>query len=160
MLDDDHVQGAAQEGGSEARGKRCVRPVSLEEVILCGEGILDGLAGEDVFLRATDNANVTESQWVHLALNDIDTVSSLVHQINLCQHANGTFTLGVNPARQLQSVRVRQVLIGRGHSHDNCCAFAGVAVAEVEDLAFDVVGLASLGDFRHTWKVNKGQIDD
>ena len=58
VLDDNHVECAAEVWGAHARCKWCVGAARLEEVFLCNESLTDRLSSQDVFLRAADHSDI------------------------------------------------------------------------------------------------------
>ena len=78
--------------------------MTLEEVGLSYECFLDGLAGEDILLGSADHTNVSKFEWIHIAIDDIHTISALVHQINLGQNSDGSLTMWVHLSGELERV--------------------------------------------------------
>lgn len=111
-------------------------------------------------MRARHDTNVAKFKRVNLALDDVYAVSAFVHQIDLGKNSDCAFTLRIDPTSKLKCIRVSQVLVSWCHSHDNRGAARCVAEAQVKDLALNVVGLATLGNFRHSRQVNKCQVDN
>ena len=119
VLDDDHVESASEVGGAHARRKRSVRAARLEVVFFGSQRFTDRLSGLDVLLGAADHADVAKLKRVDLALDDVDTVGALVHQINLGQNTNCAIALWVDSSSEFEGVRVGQVLVRRRDRHDN-----------------------------------------
>lgn len=62
--------------------------------------VLQGLSDRDILvdllLRATFDAIVPEVEWVNLSLEEVQGIGTLVHQINLGNHTDGTLTIWVD----------------------------------------------------------------
>lgn len=67
---------------------------------------------EDILLRATFDAVVSELQRVNRAVEELERVGALVHQVYFREHANCTLTFRVNFFGDLERVRVGQIDIG------------------------------------------------
>ncbi len=83
------VQHLLQVGRAQAVGHVAVGRVAQEELPLGRHGSLDVLLAVDVLLRPVDHSDVSPPEREELVLQDVLGVSSLVHQIQLCQHADG-----------------------------------------------------------------------
>lgn len=156
MIDDDHVQGPAEVSGSHPGSKRCIRTVSLEEGIFSLKSFLDRFASENVFLGPTHDTYVAQLQGVDFALDDLDAVSAIVHDVDLRYDSDSSLTERVNFARELECVRVGKVLVGSSDSHDDRCFWLHVLVAELHDLLVDVHRLVAGRYLGHAWQVYKG----
>ena len=100
-------------------GNGAVGGVVLEEFGFGLEGIGHGLVGLDIGLTPVDDTNESELERVGSTRENIQRVGAGVHQIQLCQHTNGTLSLWIDLASKFQTVRVSQIDIGRRDSKNN-----------------------------------------
>lgn len=154
------VQLAGQVGSTAVR---CLIPVCLvvlEEVFLVLQSIGDGPLVLNITLTAVDNGNVTQAQRNNSSSENIHNISALVHQINLTQHTNSALTLGVHLTRQLQTIGVGQILVGRGDGQNDGVGLADVLENHIPNLALNILGLISDGHLGQTGQIDQGQGED
>lgn len=131
----------------------------LEEQFLSLQRVLDIFALIDVLLRSADHGNVAKAERVDLPIDDIDARCAIVHQIHLREHPNGPLTVWIDLPRQLQRVRVRNIIIGWRDSHDYRVFRLNVLQGHLLYLLLDVLGLLANGHLGQARQVNHQQID-
>lgn len=72
----------------------------------------------DLKLTTTLYTKVAKLERVVYSLQSLISVSAGVHQVDLCNDTNGTFTVRVNLTGQLKRVRSGNVDVGRCQSKD------------------------------------------
>lgn len=132
----------------------------LEEVLLVLQSVSDRLLVLDVTLTTVDDGDVTQTQRDNPSSENIHNVGSLIHQIDLTQDTDGALSLGVYLARQLQTVGVGQILVGRGHGQDDSVGLADVLEHHILDLALNVLRLVSDRHLGQTGQIDEGQCED
>lgn len=83
-----------------------------------------------------------------------------VHQVDLRQDSNRPLSVRVLLPRELQTIRVRQIRVGRGDGKDDGSGTLDVGVNHGTDLTLDVAGLVADGDLGETGKIDEGESDD
>ena len=102
--------------------------MTFKEALFGFESLIHGLAGKNVLLAAVDDADKTEFQRKHLASQDIQRVRACIHQIQLGHDANRALAHWVHLPRQLETVRVGQIRIGRRHRENNAAKITKTCV--------------------------------
>ena len=72
----------------------------------------------DLKLTAALYTKVTKLEWVVYTLQSLISVSALVHQIDLSDDTDGTFSFGVHLPGQLKRVRSSNIDVSRSQSKD------------------------------------------
>mmetsp|Transcript_56328 Transcript_56328/g.138247 ORF Transcript_56328/g.138247 Transcript_56328/m.138247 type:complete len:251 (-) Transcript_56328:10-762(-) len=97
---------------------------------------------------------------IHLPLQNVPPIRTLVHEVQLGEHADGALPLRVHFTRDLEPVGVGEVLVGGGDGQDDAVG----ARDDVEDHAADHFGdVVRLIPHRHlgeAWEVDQGEVDD
>ncbi|KAH3678769.1 hypothetical protein OGATHE_000038 [Ogataea polymorpha] len=129
----------------------------LEESSLVVQGLSDGFATLNVLLAPVNHRNVSGSQRDHSAGKNVNHIGSLVHQVDLRQHTDGSESLGVDLSGQLQPVTIRQVLVGSIDSQDDGIRLRYKLHDHVSDLFLDILWLVAHRHFRESRQVDQGQ---
>ena len=82
-----------------------------------------------------------------------------VHKINLGQNTNRPLALRIHLPRHLETIRVRQVRVGRGDGQNDTRRFGDVLHEHVTDLLLDIPWLVADRHFGKTRQVDKGQCE-
>ncbi len=114
----------------------------------------------DVLLGTVDDTDETELERVDTTSENIESVSALVHQVELGQDTDGASTLRIHGASELETVRVGKIDIRRADSEDDAVGLGNVVCDEVADLTFNVGGLISDWDLGETGQVDEREVED
>lgn len=90
-----------------------------EELGLRRELLAHGLVAVDVLLAPTNDADEPELERVDAAGEDVESVRAGVHEVKLGQDPDGTSTLRVDLARELERLGVCEIYVRRGNGKDN-----------------------------------------
>jgi hypothetical protein len=132
----------------------------LEEDPFQFEGPLDSKAFIDVFLRSAPDSEVAKTQRVDLALKEIKSICSFVHEIDLGYNTYGSLSCRVYFSGHLESVRISEICVRSGESQDHSVLRLDVSVDDALDLLLDISWLShhrNLGDAR---KVDHRELHD
>lgn len=130
-----------------------------EKLGLVLQGLLDRRLIVDLLLGPAFDTEVPKFQRVNFALEKIQCICALIHEIYFCDHPNCSITLGVYFPRNLQSVRVGQVGVGGRERQYQSIARCDVLNGKTPDLLLDVLRLTLHGYFGQAWQVDQSQID-
>lgn len=119
-------------------GKGSVGRVSGKELLLLLRCILHRQTDVDVLLRPVDDADEAELERVDSTGQDVGCVRPLVHQVELCEHADCPQPSGVDRPGELERVRVGEVYVGGRDGEDDRVGLGDVVSDQVADLALDV----------------------
>lgn len=111
MPNQNDIQSLCQIGDPKRLRLVFVNRVLAEKLFLTLESFFDRDVVDDVLLRAALDTVVSELQWVDTTLQELKSVRSLIHQVDLSDNTDRSFTLWVDLSRKLQSVRVSNVLV-------------------------------------------------
>jgi hypothetical protein len=120
--------------------------VVFEELCFCFQGIRQRFVSLNVLLGSVDYTDKTKLEGVDPARQDFESIGTMVHKVELCEHTNCSLALWINLASQLQSFRVNEVDIGWRYGQDDTVGFGNVFTDQVPGLLFDVRGLVADGD--------------
>mmetsp|Transcript_18770 Transcript_18770/g.52269 ORF Transcript_18770/g.52269 Transcript_18770/m.52269 type:complete len:223 (+) Transcript_18770:1575-2243(+) len=111
----------------------------------------------DVLLGAVHHRHVAELQLGALAAQQVlPYVGPFVHDVHFCDDAEGAHALRVNLLRELDSLRVGNVRVARGHSQNNTRLVLDVLLRHGEKDLLDVPGLIVYGDLGDARQVDQG----
>ena len=151
----------------------------LEELAFGLEGNTDLLVRFDVSLSSVHHGNVTQSQRNDPSRQDINNVSSDIpipkmsvrrtkreqrgsraHKINLGQDTNRPRSLRVDFSRQLQPIRVRQILVARRDRQNDATRLRDILKQHISDLLLDILRLITDRHLGDTGQIDEGQRED
>jgi len=78
------------------------------------------------------------------------------HKINLGQDTYRPRPLRIDLSRQLQSIRVRQILVTRRDRQNDTTRLRNILQQHIPDLLLDILRLITNGHFGHTRQINEG----
>lgn len=170
-----HIELPSKEWGSAILRLPFVRGMVLEELAFGLEGDADLLVCFNVSLPSVHDRNVTQSQRNDPSGQNVDDVSasipiskcqpggqsrnggkSRVHKIDLGQDTDRPRPLRVDLPRQLQPIRVRQILVTRRDRQNDTTRLRNILQQHIPDLLLDILRLITDGHFGHTGQVDKG----
>ena len=113
----------------------------------------------DLKLTAALHTKVTKLEWVVYTLQSLISVSALVHQIDLSDDTDCTFTFGVYLPGQLKRVRSSNIDVSRSQSKDQGVLGQHEPQDHLSDLILNVGRLAFDRHLCKSWQVDQSQID-
>ena len=108
--------------------------------------------------QTTHTVSLTSSERVCLVLQNIASVSSLIHEVQLSDDTNRPCPGGVHLFGHLKSIRVGQVSVSGGDSKDEAVLSSDELQEHVLDLVLNVTGLVPHRDLGHARQVHQGEI--
>lgn len=160
MVHEDRVESPRKVRRTAVRSFAPVTRVALEEVAFVLESLGDRSLVVNVALSTVDNGDVTESERDDAPGEDIDNVRSLIHQVDFGQDSDRSISLGVDFAREFESVRVGQIGVGGGDGKNDRVGLLNELEEHVSNLDFNVAGLISDGDLGETGKIDESESED
>mmetsp|Transcript_21904 Transcript_21904/g.72363 ORF Transcript_21904/g.72363 Transcript_21904/m.72363 type:complete len:215 (-) Transcript_21904:125-769(-) len=127
----------------------------LKEQLLCLEALLHRFLVVDVFLAPVHHRDVPQPQRIHLPHENVSRVRPFIHQVHLRQHPQRSETVRIDHSCCVQSVRVRNVLVGSGDSEDDA---VGPADEAHHHLSYELPDVRRLVGDRHHREA--GQVDE
>lgn len=131
-----------------ASGHVPVSGMHSEKLPLGSKCIGQGLVPLNVLLRAVDDADEAQFQGVDAARENVESVCSVIHEIQLGEDTDGSLSHGVDMTGELQCLGVDQVLVSGRDGKDDAVGFGNVLGDEVPCLLLNVGGLVSDGHLR------------
>ena len=113
MINQDAVQRAGEERNSKLGGELAISGVFAEESPFVFACLCNRQPLVYVFLRAALHAIVTQPQWEVSAVQHMQRVCTLVHEVDLGDDTDGSLALWVNFFGELERVAISQVIGGR-----------------------------------------------
>ena len=108
--------------------------------------------------QRTHTVSLTSSERVRLVLQNIASVSSLIHEVQLSDDTYRPCPGGVHLFGHLKSIRVGQVSVSGGDSKDEAVLSSDELQEHVLDLVLNVTGLVPHRDLGHARQVHQGEI--
>jgi hypothetical protein len=121
--------------------------VLFEEIPLVFQGERYGLFIFNVALPSVDDRNVTKTKRNYAPSQNVNNISSSIHEIDLGENPDCPCALGIRLSGELQTVGISQIGVGCRHGEDYGVGFADVFHDHLADLALNVSWLISDGDF-------------
>lgn len=115
-----------------------IRWMVLEEVGFGLEGILHGLVPLDILLRAVDNANESQLQGIDAARENIESVGTMIHQVNFGQDADSTSAERINMTGKFEGLGVDQIHVGRGHGENDAVGLRDIFGYQITSLLLNI----------------------
>mmetsp|Transcript_39846 Transcript_39846/g.105648 ORF Transcript_39846/g.105648 Transcript_39846/m.105648 type:complete len:230 (+) Transcript_39846:1361-2050(+) len=134
--------------------------VVLEELLLLLGMLLQLCPCLHILEAATRDAHKTEMQRVHPPLQHGEGVSGIVHEVKLCDNANGPVSLRVHFSRNCQCIRCREVRITSYDSQDQTSRVLDMRQHQLPDVPFYVGRLITDGHSSDPRQVNESEVDD
>lgn len=103
----------------QALRHRRVHWMGTEIQLLLFDGLLHRNTIDDVLLRPILDSNKTKAQVHIFSLNHPFSICSLVHDINLCDYSDSSYTLWVNLPSHLQAIRGSHISVRRKSTQNN-----------------------------------------
>jgi hypothetical protein len=119
--------------------------VVSEEVALGLKSIGKRLPFLDIVLRSVDDTNEAKLEGVYAAGQNIHSICSMVHEIQLCEDTNSSLARGVDMASQLQSLGVYEIDVCGGDGENDTVRLRNVFGDEVPRLLLDICRLVANG---------------
>jgi hypothetical protein len=116
-----------------------------EEIPLGRQRIGQGLVTLDILLRPVHDADETQLEWIYSSRKNVHSICPVIHEIQLCEHANRPPSHRVHMPGQLESFGIDEIDVGRGNSEDDAVGFRNVFRNQIPRLLFDVGRLVSDG---------------
>ena len=113
VVDQDSVERFGEERDTHLVSKISIHTVRREVFFFGHDCISDTHIVDDVLLRAAFDTVVSQLERINRAIEELERVCALIHQINLCEHANCALALRVHLFRDLERVRIRKVYVRR-----------------------------------------------
>ena len=133
---------AAQQLGRQGGVDRMV----AEEFALGIKRFLDVERVYDILLGTVLNSYVAETEWHLLAEEHAACVDATIHDIDFSNDTHCADALGVEAAGHLERFRGGEICVGRDDAEDDGSGVADVVLGHFFGNAFDVVGLAGVGE--------------
>lgn len=113
------------------------------------------LAALNVLLRSIDNANEAQFQGVNPTSENIQSVCTMVHEVQFGQHTNRPPSHGIYLAGEFQSLGVDKINVGRRHRKDNAVWLRNIFGNQCTSLFLNVRRLVPNWNFCQTGEVDK-----
>ena len=97
-----------------------------EELGLGFEGVLHGLVALNILLRPVHDTDPAQLQGIDATGHDVQSIRTMIHEINLGEHTDGPPSQGVDMAGELQGFGIDDVYVGRGHGQNYAVRFRNV----------------------------------
>lgn len=138
MRHEGRVERLCEKLSPAARRDVAVGGVVLEKVRLSLQSLLHGLVALDILLGSINHANEAQLQRVDASRQNIKGVCAVVHEINLCEDANGSAAERVDMAGEFQGFRVDNVDVCGRDGENNAVGLGNVLGNESSGLLFNV----------------------
>lgn len=113
------VERLGQVSSSALVSHRPVGSMSREELLLVLHRVGHGKVGVDVLLRSIDDSDEAEFERVDSTGEDIGSVGSSVHEIELGEDSDGSKASRINGTSELEGIRVGEVDVGWRDGEDD-----------------------------------------
>ena len=118
----------------------------LEKVHFSLQSLLHGLVALNILLRSIYYTNEAQLQRVDATRENIKGVCAVIHEINLCEDANGAAAEGIDMAGEFERFRVDNVDVCGRNGQDNTVGLGNVLRNKSSGLLLDVGRLVANGD--------------
>nr|GMC81265.1 hypothetical protein Iba_chr04bCG2360 [Ipomoea batatas]GMC83546.1 hypothetical protein Iba_chr04cCG3070 [Ipomoea batatas]GMC85546.1 hypothetical protein Iba_chr04dCG2460 [Ipomoea batatas]GMC87665.1 hypothetical protein Iba_chr04eCG2650 [Ipomoea batatas]GMC89641.1 hypothetical protein Iba_chr04fCG0770 [Ipomoea batatas] len=75
-----------------------------EELFLSNECILNAPIHQNILVHMIYNPNITKAKWNHFPKQKIASISTPVHNVQLCDYTNGSCTIRVGISSNLEGI--------------------------------------------------------
>lgn len=157
MVHQQPVKCLGQVGRAVSSGQRWV--LSLQEGRLVLHLVIDVLLIHDVLLRAIHYTDDAQLDGNDPTAQDIDGISTSVHEIQLGDHCQGAPAIGIHVLGQLKRLTSGHVRIGGRHSQNDRVGVLNILENQVFDLGLDILRLIAHRHLGDAGQIHQRQVD-
>ena len=154
VVEEDTGHGLGEEFSAALVRDARVGGMILEELAFVGTSFRHGFILIDGLLGAVDDTNPTTTEGNLTTFENLESVSTFVHNIDLGKDTDGAVQLGIDRASGANSSRVGKIGVGGGDGEDDGVFGADELENHIVDLAFDILRLVADRSHNQTGKID------